>query len=516
LVMKQGLQLTIVGVMVGLAGAFGLNRLMASLLFGVQPTDPTTLIATIATITLVAAAACSIPAWRAAVLPPMVAIRDQPESMWHAAGLKVRRAIQELTVDSERSVVASATLISEFTGLVQRAASFSEALLVALPMLRERAGAQFIMLLERISSDEYRGEDCSIPARGILINRLTHYPHPLPLTPGDFQAWLRWAREFRPEHVTEIERLRNIGARIAVALRTKREIVGVLLLGPPEEREGFSDSEKQLLSTSAEVFALMIENARLNDRALEQEKVRRDLALAAEVQRRLLPPQPPSSEAATLAAFTLPARVVGGDLYDFVDLPGGRIGIAVADVAGKGIAAALLMSVVQASLRVISAESDITSSQLATKMNRFLYQSTAANKYATFFYAQVDADGRRLRYVNAGHNPPYLVRRTEGRVEIMDLCTGGVVLGMFPDVEYKNAEIDLRPGDLFVVFTDGVTEALNANGEEFGEERLKDLLRGAAGVSAEEVSSMLADQMREWIAGAEQYDDLTFVVATVN
>ena len=152
------------------------NRLIASLLFGVQPTDPATLAAVTATMTLVAAIACWIPAWRAAVLPPMVAMRDQPDPMWRTARLKVRRAIRELAAGSDGSVVPSVTLISEFTGLVQRAASFSEALRVALPALRERAGAQFIMLLEKVSSDEYRGEDCSIPARGVLINRLDALP----------------------------------------------------------------------------------------------------------------------------------------------------------------------------------------------------------------------------------------------------------------------------------------------------------------------------------------------------
>ena len=156
-----------------------------------------------------------------------------------------------------------------------------------------------------------------------------------------------------------------------------------MLLGPPEgaafaetsggTRDEFTAGQTQLLGSAADVFALLIENARLNERALEQEKLRRDLALAAEVQKRLLPAQPPVCAAATFAAFTLPARTVGGDYYDFLDLADERIGIAVADIAGKGIAAALLMSAVQASLRVMAAERDLPSSQLAAQMNRFLY-----------------------------------------------------------------------------------------------------------------------------------------------
>jgi len=188
----------------------------------------------------------------------------------------------------------------------------------------------------------------------------------------------------------------------------------------------------------------------------------------------------------------------------------------VADIAGKGIAAALLMSVVQASLRVISTDAEVTSADLAAKLNRFLYRSTAMNHYATFFYAQFDGSRGRLRYVNAGHNPPHLLRRTEQGVEVTDLSAGGMVIGLFPDADYVEAEVALQPGDLFVAFTDGVTEALDASGEEFGEDRLKDLLRGVVGAPAEEVSAVLAAQMRAWIAGTEQHDDLTFVVLAVN
>ena len=248
---------------------------------------------------------------------------------------------------------------------------------------------------------------------------------------------------------------------------------------------------------------------------MEQEKLNRDLALAVEVQRRLLPEKPPDSARAELAAVSLPARSIGGDYYDFLDAGDHRIGIALADVAGKGIAAALIMAVVQASLRILSAEENISLPQLAAKMNRFLHRSTKSNSYATFFFAQIDERNRQLRYVNAGHNPPYLFRSI-GSSEIEELSTGGTVLGLLPQASYEEATLNLRPGDVLVAFTDGVTEALNPKEEEFGEERLKDLLRQLVHLPANEMSAHISHALRNWIQDAAQYDDLTFLVMKVN
>ena len=224
-----------------------------------------------------------------------------------------------------------------------------------------------------------------------------------------------------------------------------------------------------------------------------------------------------------LAAVSLPARSVGGDYYDFLDLGDQRIGIALADIAGKGVAAALIMAVVQASLRIVAAEGGTSLPELAAKMNGFLHRSTGSNSYATFFYAQLDERSRQLRYVNAGHNPPYLVRPAAGHRGHARFTTGdpgahigGTVLGLFPQMSYEEATVDLRSGDVLVAFTDGVTEALNSAEEEFGEERLKDLLRGVVHLPAPEISSRISEGLRGWIKDTAQYDDLTFVVMKVN
>ncbi len=270
-----------------------------------------------------------------------------------------------------------------------------------------------------------------------------------------------------------------------------------------------------MVATCAEQFALIIENARLTGRVLEQEKIRGDLALATEVQRRLLPASPPQTEMTALGAYTLAARSIGGDYYDFLQIGERTLGIALADVAGKGIAAALIMAVVEASLRIIAAEEKISLPELAAKMNRFLHKSTGFSSYATFFYAQLDEEKQQLRYVNAGHNPPYLLRTRAEGAPIEELAVGGIVIGMFPAAQYEEAVVDLHTGDVLILFSDGVTEALNTSEEEFGEDRLKDLVRRVASLPIEELTAAIAQELREWIGSAVQHDDITFVVMKV-
>ena len=356
---------------------------------------------------------------------------------------------------------------------------------------------------------------------GFLINRLRAYPRPMPFAPNDLVAFAEWAAAHRPDRLDEIRALAAAGVRLAVPLRTRSEMLGVLLLGERPQRAVFSAHEKQVLRACADQFALMIENARLTDRVVEQETLRRDIALASDVQRRLLPDAPPRAECVDFAAISVPARRIGGDYYDFVELRDGQIGIALADVSGKGVAAALIMSVVQASLRIISSEGDVPPPRLVARMNQFVHRSTPDSKYATFFYAQLDQQRRQLRYVNAGHNAPYLLRAGRPSAadsappEIEELSAGGTVVGMFPDMEYEEATVELCPGDVLLAFTDGVPEAHNSEDEEFGEERLQLLLRRTAHLPANEISARLSDAMKDWIRDAEQYDDLTFIVMKV-
>jgi serine phosphatase RsbU (regulator of sigma subunit) len=518
--------------------------------------------ASAAVVTLVAAAAASVPAWRTTLLSPMAAIREQPPSVWWWARQRMQRGVRDIrqavSGDDSGSGVSAADMLTAFVDAARSADSYSGALRAVLTSVCKELRIESAVLLERRegAQADYRCLAAAgtleaaapvVAADGFLITRLLAYPLPLPFAPNELAALAEWAVVHRPDRVEEIRALDAAGVRLAVPLRTRSEILGVLLLGERSfdsrarahpstllgvtlsvskgegrpQRAGFSTHEKQVLRASADQFALMIENARLTDRVVEQETLRRDIALASDVQRRLLPDAPPRIECADFAAVSVPARRIGGDYYDFVELGDGRIGIALADVSGKGVAAALIMSVVQASLRIISSEGNVPPPRLVARMNEFVYRSTPGSKYATFFYAQLDAQRRQLRYVNAGHNAPYLWRAgrrstaDSASPEIEQLSVGGTVVGMFPEMEYEEATVELCPGDVLLAFTDGVPEAHNPENEEFGEERLQQLLRQTAHLPANEISARLSDEMKDWIRDAEQYDDLTFIVMKV-
>ena len=491
LVIGGGLRMALYGVVVGgVAAALATWLLVHS--YRVQSINALSFVYSTALVAGVVALASFIPAWRATLLSPVVAIRNEPGSMW-----QTKTRSRPVT---EGGPLDEGMIMAEFVEAARHAESFSEAIRGALATLREAIGATSAVLLEK-------------PENAFLLSRLQFYSAPVTFTEGDFKAWHDWAVGNKPGQLGAIEELERTGVRLAVALRAKNEISGVLLLGAPAGREEYGAQEKRVLRSCAAQFALMLENARLTERIVEQEKLRRDVALAAEVQRRLLPEKSPESSIAGLAAVSLPARTVGGDYYDFIDAGGRRIGIALADIAGKGVAAALVMSVVQASLRILAVEENISLPELAARMNRFLYCSTGSNSYATFFYAQLDEQTRELRYVNAGHNPPYLLR---SGAEIEELPAGGTVIGMFPQEDYQEARTELRSGDVLIAFTDGVTEALNPGEEEFGEERLKEMLRRMAYLPVDEMSAEISRELRAWIADAAQYDDLTFIVMKVN
>jgi phosphoserine phosphatase RsbU/P len=364
------------------------------------------------------------------------------------------------------------------------------------------------------------GAGASLAPDAFVVTRLRSLQIPLEIGPADFTAWDRALEDApRARAVRALERqvLEAAGARLLVPIRTRDQNVGILALGARPEGP-LSAAVRGLLVWSAGQLGFVIENGRLIERMVASERLRREVTMAAGVQQRLLPAEPPIVSHLELAGFCQPARGVGGDYYDFVTADDDQVGIVIADVAGKGIAAALVMSNVQAALRSHTAARRRqpgtvgSATDLVTDINRLLCGITDGATYVTFFYGRYDPERRRLTYVNGGHNAP-LVAGADGTTRTLDAT--GLPLGILADAAYEEREVSLDPGDLLLAYTDGVTESLDRDGEEYGETRLHALAISLAGASADAVQHAVVDAVGAWSDGAPPHDDLTVVAARV-
>jgi sigma-B regulation protein RsbU (phosphoserine phosphatase) len=364
------------------------------------------------------------------------------------------------------------------------------------------------------------GAGAWLAADAFVATRLRSLQTPLAIGPDDFLAWeraLEDAPRARAARALERQALEAVEARLLMPIRTRDQNVGILALGPHPEGP-LTAAQCGLLAWSAGQLGFVIENGRLIERMVASERLRRELTMAAGVQQRLFPAEPPTVSHLELAGFCQPARGVGGDYYDFVEADDEQVGIVIADVAGKGMAAALVMSNVQAALRSHAAARrrqpgvDGSAADLVGDINRLLCGITDGATYVTFFYARYDPARRRLTYVNGGHNAP-VVAGADGTMRTLDAT--GLPLGILPDALYEEASLTLDPGDLLLAYTDGVTESLDREGEEFGATRLHALATSLAGASADAVQHAVVEAVGAWSAGTSPHDDLTVVAARV-
>jgi phosphoserine phosphatase RsbU/P len=290
-------------------------------------------------------------------------------------------------------------------------------------------------------------------------------------------------------------------------------LIGMLVLGERLSEEPYSGEDKHLLDSVAVQAGAALESIRLAekmaDRMEADRRVARDMEIAREVQSRLFPQVMPPLETLQYAGTCIQARVVGGDYYDFLDLGPGRLGIVLADISGKGIAAALLMANLQANLRSQYAVALEDPHRLLQSVNSLFYENTPEDRYATLFFADYDDASRCLRYANCGHNPPLLLR-TNGELE--RLSATATVLGLFKNWKCTVEEVSLRAGDVLLIYTDGITEAPDLAGEEFGESRLLEILRSHSQLPVKALLSLILAAVQEF-SGASQADDLTLLIA---
>jgi sigma-B regulation protein RsbU (phosphoserine phosphatase) len=308
----------------------------------------------------------------------------------------------------------------------------------------------------------------------------------------------------------EIDRKSGYRTRSILCMPMKNKdglIVGVFQL--LNKKDGvFSADDESILEALSVHAAIALENARLHEQEREKLAMEKEILAAREVQLMMLPKRLPAIAGYDLAATTIPAKEVGGDLYDFMPRDAGRLAVWLGDVSGKGLAASLLMASVQATLRDQS-RSETSTVECINRSNSLLHESTSPEKFVTLFYAVVDTGIGTISYCNAGHEQPYLIA-ADGSSRRLD--AGGVVLGIVETFPFREETVSFAPGEFFAVFSDGISEAVNAANEQFGEERIAAVLRENRSRPAAEIRDRLISAVREHAAGAPQADDITVVI----
>ncbi len=282
--------------------------------------------------------------------------------------------------------------------------------------------------------------------------------------------------------------------------------IGVLYLDGREKGDLLSPTTVEAIETLATEASVAIEHARLYREAVEKAQIERELKIAGEIQRMLVPSRQRSMPTLDAAGTTIPCRAIGGDFFDLYDLPDGGFGFSVADISGKGVPAALLAAALQGAFAA-HATASASPADAITVGNTVLY-GRFEGKFATMFYGVVRSDGA-FAYCNAGHNPPLLIRATG---EMTKLETGGCVLGLFADNHYEEGRLVLQPGDVLLLFSDGLPEAIDAAGNEFGDERIEALVKRDAGMSPPELLERVLQEVEQFEAGVPPRDDVTIFV----
>ena len=304
--------------------------------------------------------------------------------------------------------------------------------------------------------------------------------------------------------------LLRLGFQAVVPMQLQQQTKGLILLGPRIRSVPYGQADLEYFYALGNLAIISIENARLFQEGIERQKLEDELLIAQEIQRDLLPEQLPTIPGFEIAAANIPSKQVGGDYYDVLARKGNEFVIAIGDVSGKGVPAALLMANAQAALRALSPSAD-SLSEITGRMNDLAAANTrGGSKFITFFWGVLNATTKSLEYVNAGHNPP-IVLRTNGSIEYLD--KGGLILGVLPTMTpYEQAGVRLDRGDVLVLYTDGVSEAMNAEGEDFTEERLLEVLRRLRTASASDILKGLLTAVEAHAGSHPQSDDITALI----
>jgi len=300
---------------------------------------------------------------------------------------------------------------------------------------------------------------------------------------------------------------------ICAPIKIRNNIIGVLAAYDKYNGADFSKSDVNIIEAIARQAAIAFNTARLHREALEKQRLEHELVFARKIQERFWPNEPPNMGGIEVAAVSIPATQVGGDYYDFISLSEEKIGIAIGDIAGKDVSAALLMATTRSALRVQAEENTRSLSDIFFQLNNAIYRDTAPEKFLTLFYGILDSKSRRLKYINGAHNPPIIYNSNTQQMKQLDV--GGTLVGMFSDMSYEDGIVQLHSGDALVMYTDGITEASNLRGELFSEEHLHKIIRECTSLNAHELLNAIRREVNDFSMGVPQQDDMTLVVVKV-
>ena len=300
----------------------------------------------------------------------------------------------------------------------------------------------------------------------------------------------------------------TIRSVLSAPLLFKGNMIGLLNVFNKKSSEGFTEADRRMLAIIATQSAQVIENARLYEEEQALLRIQEEMRVAYKIQTGLLPHEPPEVEGYDIAGRSTPATLVGGDYYDFIDVGDRKWGICLGDVSGKGMPAALLMAHLQATLRSQILQG-LPVAECLTRSNSLIFKSTDPDRFATLFYGVLDAASHTFRYSNAGHNPPFLVRPGG---EPLLLEAGGTVLGSFETCSYSEAAVTLRPGDVILIYSDGISEAADESGTQFGEDSIAEIVTANPDDSSEALLVRVIEAARNHSRAMPPMDDMTVVV----
>lgn len=300
---------------------------------------------------------------------------------------------------------------------------------------------------------------------------------------------------------------------MVVPLKLKDEVTGTMSMTEKAGEDSYTQEDLRLLTILASQVAMAIENTRFHEESIERDRIRRELEIANHIQMNMLPSSFPSVEGLDISSQSLPAKKVGGDYYDLIKISPQQVGVAIGDVSGKGMPAALLMVEIRTIIQAKAPDST-TSLEVIRKVNEIISKDAEPGMYATLFYGIYDLPTRVLTYTNAGHNYPLLYHPETDTYDSLE--TTGMFVGMFDNPPYKEVSVQLNPGDIIIFYTDGVTEAVSASGEMYGLKRLCSTISGCREGNAAQLREAIEASVDEFASGEEQADDITVMIMKVS